>query len=137
MLKKLLSPGNHSGATNLALLIFRIGTGLMMLSHGYPKFQRLMAGEFRFGDPLGIGVEASLILTVLAEFVGSILIVLGLATRLAAIPLIITMAVAWGIVHVDDPFGTQEKAALYLVCFLVIAITGAGNYSLDKKLFDK
>ena len=137
MLKKLLSPGKHSGTTNLALLIFRVGTGLMMLTHGYPKFQRLMAGEFRFGDPLGLGVEASLVLAVLAEFVGSILIILGLATRIATIPLMITMAVAWGIVHVDDPFGTQEKAALYLVCFLVIFITGAGNYSLDKKLFDK
>ena len=137
MLKKLLKPGNHTGATNLALLIFRVGTGLMMLTHGYPKFQRLMAGEFRFGDPLGIGVEASLILAVLAEFVGSILIILGLATRLAALPLMATMAVAWIIVHGDDPFGTQEKAALYLVCFVVIFITGAGNYSLDKKLFDK
>ena len=137
MLKKLLSPGKHSGTTNLALLIFRVGTGLMMLTHGYPKFQRLMAGEFRFGDPLGLGVEASLVLAVLAEFVGSILVILGLATRIATIPLMITMAVAWGIVHVDDPFGTQEKAALYLVCFLVLFITGAGNYSLDKKLFDK
>ena len=137
MLKKLLSAGNHTGTTNLALLIFRVGVGLMMLTHGYPKFQRLMAGEFRFGDPLGLGVEVSLVLAVLAEFVGSILIILGLGTRLAAIPQMITMAVAWFIVHIDDPFGTQEKAALYLLCFLTLFITGAGHYSLDKKLFNK
>lgn len=135
MLKKFLSVGSHNTSTSLALLIFRIGVGLMMLTHGYPKFQRLVAGEFQFGDPLGMGVEASLVLAVLAEFIGTILIILGLITRFAAIPLIITMAVAWGIVHGDDPFGTQEKAALYLVCFLVIFITGPGKYSLDKRFF--
>lgn len=137
MLKKLLKPGDQTGNTNIALLIFRLGVGLMMLTHGWPKCQRLLSGEMRFGDPLGIGVEASLILAVLAEFVGSVLLVLGLGTRLAAIPLMITMAVAWFVVHADDPFGTQEKAALYLVCFLVIFITGPGKYSLDKRLFDK
>lgn len=107
----------------------------MMLTHGYPKFQRLIAGEFSFGNPLGLGVEASLILTVLAEFLCSILLILGLATRYALVPLMTVMAVAWLVVHGDDPFGTQEKAALYLLCFLVLLITGPGKHSLDKKFF--
>lgn len=95
-----------------------------------------MAGEYSFGDPLGFGVEASLVLTVLAEFLCSILLILGVATRFALIPLMATMAVAWFIVHVDDPFGTQEKAAIYLLCFIVLMITGPGKYSADKKLFN-
>lgn len=135
MLKKLLHTGNYSTHIDLSLLIFRAGLGMMMLTHGYPKFQRVMNGEFSFGDPLGLGVEASLILTVLAEFVCTILLILGLTTRYALVPLIITMAVAAFIVHGDDPFGTQEKSALYLLCFSVLMITGPGKYSLDKRLF--
>jgi putative oxidoreductase len=107
-----------------------------MLTHGYPKLQRVLAGEYSFGDPLGLGVEASLILTVFAEFFCVIFLIIGLGTRLALLPLIATMAVAWGVVHIDDPFGTQEKAAIYLLCFVVLLITGPGKYSIDKKLFD-
>ncbi|MCE7993778.1 MAG: DoxX family protein [Roseivirga sp.] len=135
MLKRLLNTGNHSSNIDLSLLIFRAGVGIMMLTHGYPKFLRLIAGEFRFGDPLGLGVEASLILAVLAEFVCSILLVLGLTTRYALVPLIIMMAVAGFVVHGNDPFGTQEKSVLYLLTFVVLMITGPGRYSLDKRLF--
>lgn len=135
MLKRLLKTGNHSPNIDLSLLIFRAGVGIMMLTHGYPKFQRLKAGEFRFGDPLGLGVEASLILAVLAEFLCAILLVIGLTTRYALVPLIIMMAVAAFVVHGDDPFGTQEKSALYLLSFAVLMITGPGKHSLDKRLF--
>lgn len=136
MLKKLLHTGNYNVNIDLSLLIFRAGLGMMMLTHGYPKFQRVLNGEFSFGDPLGLGVEVSLVLTVLAEFICSILLILGLTTRYALVPLIITMAVAAFIVHGDDPFGTQEKSALYLLCFAVLMITGPGKHSLDKRLFN-
>lgn len=135
MLKRLLNTGNYSSKINFSLLIFRAGVGLMMLTHGYPKFQRVISGEYSFGDPLGLGVEISLILAVFAEFFCSILLVLGLVSRYALVPLIIMMSVAAFIVHGDDPFGTQEKSALYLLCFVVLLIAGPGKYSLDKKLF--
>lgn len=135
MLKRLLNTGNYPSNIDFSLLIFRAGTGLMMLTHGYPKFQRVMAGEYSFGDPLGLGVEVSLILAVFAEFLCAILLVLGLTTRYALVPLIIMMAVAAFVVHGDDPFGTQEKSAIYLLCFSVLLVSGPGKYSLDKKLF--
>lgn len=136
MLKKPLITGKYSPNIDLSLLIFRAGLGIMMLTHGYPKFQRLINGEFSFGDPLGLGVEASLILAVFAEFFCTILVTLGLFTRYAAIPIMFTMVVAWQVVHSDDSFGTQEKSALYFLCFLIILISGPGKYSLDKKLFN-
>ena len=109
----------------------------MMITHGWGKFERVINGDFRFGDPLGIGVEASLILAAFAEFVCSVLVILGLTTRLAAIPLIVTMLVAWQVAHADDPFSSQEKAVFYLLSFLTILITGPGKYSLDQKIFGK
>lgn len=135
MLKKLLNPGQSSTKVSLGLLILRAGLGATMLTHGYPKFRNLIAGEFKFGDPIGLGVELSFTLTVLAEFLCSILLILGLGSRLATIPLIITMLVAWLVVHINDPFGSQEKAVMYLIAFIALLLTGPGKYSLDKRLF--
>ena len=135
MLKKLLNPGQSSTKVSLGLLILRVGLGATMLTHGYPKFRNLIAGEFKFGDPIGLGVELSFTLTVFAEFLCSILLIVGLGSRLATIPLIITMLVAWLVVHINDPFGSQEKAVMYLIAFIALLLTGPGKYSLDKRLF--
>ena len=105
----------------------------MMLTHGIPKFMNLIQGNMEFGDPIGIGSSLSLILTVLGEAICPLLIIIGYKTRLATIPTIITMAVAAFIVHGEDPFGTKEKALLYLCAFIVIALIGAGKYSVDRK----
>ena len=137
MLKKLLNPGKNSSAINAALLIFRLGVSAMMMTHGYGKFLKVLHGDFSFGDPLGIGVEASLILAAFAEFICSIFIILGLATRYAAVPLMITMFVAWQIAHGDDPFGSQEKSVFYLLSYLTLFIAGPGKYSLDQKFFGR
>jgi putative oxidoreductase len=118
---------------NIGLALLRILPSAMMLTHGVPKFQKLIAGDFEFGDPIGIGAAPSLFLTVLGEFVCPILIIIGFKTKWAAIPAAITMAVAAFIVHGADPFGTKEKALLYLVFFLVIALVGPGKYSIDEK----
>lgn len=135
MFKKLLKTGNYDSKINFGLLIFRVGISSMMLSHGYPKFLNLISGDIQFPDPLELGVEVSFLLTVLAEFVCSILLILGLVTRYATIPLIITMAVALSVIHVNDPFAYQEKAFLYLLSYLFLLVTGPGKYSLDKHLF--
>lgn len=135
MLKKLLKTGNHSTSTSIALLIMRVAFSAAMLTHGYGKFMKVINGEWKFGDPLGIGVEASLILAASAEFLCSILVILGLTTRYALVPLMITMLVAWQIAHGDDPFSSQEKSVLFLSAYVALFIMGPGKYSLDKKLF--
>ena len=119
----------------IAKLILRVSLGGFMLTHGWPKLSKLIStGEFKFRDPIGLGPEISLIGTISAEFVCSILVILGLKTRLATIPLMFTMLVAAFIAHADDPFSRKEKALLFFVGFLVIYLIGPGKYSLDKKL---
>ena len=106
-----------------------------MLTHGWPKLSKpISTGEFKFADPLGIGPEASLVATIFAEFFCSILLILGVKTRIAAVPLIFTMLVAAFLVHSDDPFGTKEKALLYLFGYLAIFLLGPGRYSIDQRL---
>ncbi len=124
---------NNSTSYNLGLLLLRIGFGGMMLTHGIPKLLKMLSGDFSFGDPIGIGQTATLVLAVLCEVFFPILVIIGFKTRLAAIPVIITMAVAAFIVHAADPFGRKEMAILYLIAFIVIALLGAGKYAVDRK----
>jgi putative oxidoreductase len=122
-------------ATDLGLLLLRLASGgIMAYSHGWGKLQKMLGGDMSFADPIGVGEELSLILTVFAEFVCGILVALGLFTRAALVPLIITMVVAVFIIHADDPFGKQEFGLLYLVPYLALYFTGPGKFSLDKKL---
>ena len=102
-----------------------------MLTHGIPKLQSLIAGNVQFADPFGLGPTASLALTVFAEGLCSILLILGLATRFASIPLIINMLVAALVAHAGQPFGKKEMAFLYLLFYVGFLILGGGRYSLD------
>lgn len=122
-----------SPLNDIGLAFFRIAISATMLTHGLPKFQKMIAGDFEFGDPIGIGAAPSLFLAVIGEFLCPILIIIGYKTRLVTIPTIITMCVAAFIVHAEDPFGVKEKALLYLVAFLTIALLGPGKYSIDRK----
>jgi putative oxidoreductase len=118
---------------HIGLLILRLGFSGLMLTHGIPKLMKLAQGNFDFSDPLGIGAVPSLILTVIGEAICPLLIIIGYKTRLAAIPAAITMGVAAFVVHAADPITSKEKALLFLFAFVVIALTGAGKYSVDKK----
>lgn len=122
----------NSTTNNLGLLLLRLGFGGLMLTHGIPKLLKLLSGDLNFGDPIGIGAPASLILAIVAEVVFPIFVIIGFKTRWMTIPVIITMAIAGFIVHANDPFGVKEKAFLFLIGFLAIALLGPGRYSVDK-----
>lgn len=119
--------------SSLALLILRVGSGAMMLTHGIPKIMRLFSGnEIKFADPFGLGPAISLGMATFAEVICSILVILGFKTRLASVPLILTMLTAAFYAHWDDPFGRKELPLLYCAVFISLLLTGGGAYSLDK-----
>lgn len=131
-MKKLFSTEINDKYLNVMLLILRVSTAALMLTHGYPKLIKLFSGgEIEFANPIFLGPVLSLVLVVFAEFFCSILIGIGLGTRLASIPLFFTMAVAAFIVHASDPIGGKEKALLFLVIYLALFILGSGKYSID------
>lgn len=126
---------------DFGLFILRVCFGLMMLiGHGWGKFQRLTSGEpIRFSDPLNIGPELSLFLATFAEVGCAALIIIGLATRFAAVPLLITMLVAAFIQHAGDPFfrmpdvrGFKELSLLFGSAFAALIFTGPGAFSIDR-----
>ncbi len=138
MIKNILNPGNYSTTINLALVLLRMTSGVFMLTHGTGKLMKFFGDEpLKFADPIGIGVTASLSLAVFAEVFCSVFLIVGLATRFAAIPLLITMLVAAIIVHANDGFGKQELPLMYCSMYLAIALCGAGKYSIDNWIYHK
>jgi putative oxidoreductase len=136
-------------AASIGLLILRLGIGGYLITHGWGKLQMLLAGGAdKFGDPIGLGSTVSLALVTMSEFICALLIMLGLGTRLAVFPVVISMAVAAFVVHAKDPWTmeaaanaffsgasktwfSKEPALLYLIPFLSLAFTGGGKLSLN------
>ena len=120
--------------SDVGLLLLRLMFGGMMLTHGVPKLLGFADKMDSFPDLLGMGSTVSLTLAVFAEVGCATLVALGAFTRLAVVPLVITMAVAAFIVHGDDPLGRKELALVYLGAYLAIGLLGAGRFSIDAKL---
>lgn len=137
-MKKLLNVYQSANSIDVALLITRVGVAALMLVHGWPKLEMLFSdGPVQFPAVLGLSATTSLALAVFSEVLCSLLILVGLGTRLATIPLIVTMVVAVFIFHAADPFAKQELGLLYLMPYVVLLLTGSGKYSLDYLLLQK
>lgn len=117
--------------TSVGLLVLRVAISGLMLVHGLQKAMAFSDLKDKFADPLGMGSEFSLIAALSSEVGCSLLLILGLGTRLAAIPLAFTMIVALFLVHADDAWKVKELAAVYLCVYLSLIFTGAGQFSLD------
>lgn len=131
------------------LLILRLGMGGYMLTHGWGKLLRLLDGQVEGrGAVLGMNDTLAMVLLVFAEFACALLIMFGLVTRLATIPLIFAMAVAAFLAHGADPWtageaarlyrageasgwGSKQPALMFLIPFLALTFTGPGRLSLD------
>jgi len=137
-MKQLLHTGTKENYIDLLSLVLRVSVAAFMLTHGIGKLNLLFSGnEIQFPDPIGLGATFALSLTVFAEVLCSILIGLGLLTRFASIPLIMTMLVATFVIHGADPFAKKEFALLYLLIYLAVFVIGSGKYSLDYLLQKK
>lgn len=131
---KLLSTKCSTGAFNIGTLILRAGLATFMIPHGYDKLIHFTRYNAQFINLFGIGKSASLGLDIFAELLCAGLVLMGLLTRFACIPLIIAMFVAVWKGHNGDLFGQGEHAALFFVGFLAVMILGPGKISVDGAL---
>lgn len=117
----------------MALLLVRLVSGGLMLTHGIMKYQMLIApGPVKFANPIGIGEGPTLALAVFSELVCSVLLMIGFDTRLVVIPPLVTMFIAVFVVHAHEGLEKQELPALYLLIYVLLLITGSGKYSIDR-----
>ena len=121
----------YTAGNSWLLLAARIIFGGLLMSHGIAKWQNFDALSAAFPDPLGVGSGVSLALAIFGEVVCSVGFIAGLFYRLALIPMIFTMIVAFFVVHANDVFAVKELAFIYLVVFILMYIAGPGKFSID------
>lgn len=125
---------------NVALLAMRLLFGGLFLWHGMAKFALYGGNMVAFPNPLGIGSVVSFYMTLFAEVVCSVAVIFGAFYRLALVPMIVTMAMAFFVVHHGDAFATKELALVFMSAFVLMFCMGAGKYSLDniiaKRLYE-
>jgi len=131
-MKRLLTTSCTNTSFNIAALIMRLTFGSMIfLTHGLSKLKNFGKLSETFPDPFNLGHQPSLMLVLFAEVFCSFFVVIGLFTRLAVIPMLITMLVAVFVVSKGQSLVSMEKAVLYMGAFTCILFVGSGKYSLD------
>lgn len=128
---KLLFPTEiESTKTSLILLASRLVFGLTFASHGLDKLQHFTDTAAHFPALFGMSGELAVSLSIFGELICGVAFALGFLTRLALLPMIFTMTVAFTAVHGGSVSG-GELAFLYLVIFVLSWFAGAGRYSVD------
>jgi len=130
-MSKFLSTKYSAGAFNLGMLVLRIATGLLLANHGYAKLVKFNGLKDKFMNFLHLGSTTSLSLIIFAELVCGILLILGLFTRFACIPILIGMGVVVFVASNGHIFAEGERGMVYLAATLTILLCGPGKISVD------
>lgn len=144
---------NQAKVQSVGLLIGRIGIGLIILWYGSGKALGVFGGhgiQGTISDMSNMGISTPFaVMSICAEFLGSIGLILGLLTRVAALGITVNMGVAtyMTVRHVDigDALLTGKVPMVNNVAYplalsivgLMFLISGAGDFSIDRKLFGK
>lgn len=131
MLRFLFPYKNYPTSVNLMLLVLRLLFGVLLMWHGVVKIVNFGDIVTSFPDPLGVGSRMSLYMVIFAEVVCSMGVIVGAFYRLALIPPIFSMLIAFLVIHNHDAFAAKELALIFLVMFCLMFCMGAGSLSLD------
>jgi putative oxidoreductase len=116
-------------------LLMRLALGLSMTVHGYQKVVPHVATTHfahyivTLGLPYWLGYVSCY-----TEFVGGILLLLGLLTRLAAAFVAINMFAAFFLVGIHQGFGTYNYILVLAVLAVMLVFYGPGKLALDRRL---
>lgn len=135
VVKNLLFGSSISGSllSQLGLCVVRVVAGLSIaFGHGIAKLpppQAFVKTVAALGLP---APELFAWAAGMSEFVGGLLLAIGLMTRPAAAAVALTMAIAVFGHHATDPFRVRELGMLYGIIAFSFALTGSGRFGLDR-----
>ncbi|NYI05078.1 DoxX family protein [Allostreptomyces psammosilenae] len=128
---------------DLALLAARVGLGVVLIAHGWQKFDEFgIEGTAASFDQMGVPLPTvSAWFAALVELVGGAALIIGLAVPLVGLLVVIDMIGAWWFVHRDGGIfvaeGGYELVLTIGVAALLLAAFGAGRWGLDRLLFGR
>lgn len=130
-MKALYSTKYSNVSFNLGVFILRVILGAVLMNHGYQKLIAFSKIKHSFLNFLQMGSTTSLVLIIFAELFCGFLIMIGMFTRLAAIPITIGMAVVFFVASGSNLFAEGERGGMYLAAALLVLLCGPGKVSID------
>lgn len=120
-----------ANSTDIGLLFLRIcASVLVLIVHGLPKIGHYRREAAAIEDPFHLGRKVTIAFAIFAEVVCPGLVIVGIATRLCALPIMIVTAIALLRVHPEWTIDQAQFAWMLLILFGTIAIAGPGRYAL-------
>ena len=137
ILKIVLLPTASTKTLDYAMLFFRIAISLeLIIVHGLKKVGIGGISEV-VPNPFGIPQFLNETLAIAANLLFPQLIIVGLFTRYATIPILAVTLTGYFIVHGNDPLLVRDIPFMFSLGYGLIAIVGPGKYSLDHYFFSK
>lgn len=119
---------------DLAILLLRIGVGIIFIVAGWGKLTGIEGVQGFFGN-VGIPLPGIMAWVVaLVEFFGGILVLLGAYTRIPYLLLAFIMLVAIFMVKLPDGFSGFRLELMLMLASLSLFFIGNGSYSVDNKI---
>lgn len=123
---------------DIGLLFLRVGIGVMMVCHGWPKLAGGLPAWEKLGGAMGLlGVHFLPwvwgFLSAMTETLGGVLVVLGAAFRPVTMLMTCNFIVATVLLYKTKPeFVDWSRPAEMLILFFSLIFIGAGKYSVDR-----
>jgi putative oxidoreductase len=137
VLQQLLYSDAGSHLNNVALLLFRVLLAVELFRvHGLKKFRLENGQREHVPNPLHLPEKLNGTVAALSDTVAPFLVMLGIGTRLAVLPVIGVTAIGYFVVHRKDSAEVRDVPYMYTLSFLLLLFMGAGAYSLDQYLYN-
>ncbi|TCL02853.1 DoxX family protein [Sodalis ligni] len=128
---KILATAAPAPPIDLGLLFLRLaGCFMLLYVHGIPKVLHFNEQLAHIEDPFGLGPYMNLLPAIFAEVVCPIFIILGVAARLACLPIIAVLLVAMLAVHPEWTVEQGQFGWLLLIIFITLALCGPGRWRI-------
>lgn len=138
IIKLIISSDLGSPLYNFAILFFRVAVATeLIVVHGLKKIGIGVAVAEVIPNPLGFPEDFNNFVAIAANVYLPVLVVLGLFTRLAALPALAVTATGYFIMHGHDSLIERDIPFMFSVALLTIVMLGGGKYSIDGYLTKK
>jgi putative oxidoreductase len=123
---------------NWAMLCFRVFISIeLIVVHGLKKIGVGVQEAEHIPNPLHLPESLYNGFAIAANLFFPLMVIAGICTRLATLPILAVTVTGYFVIHGHGTLLEKDTPFMYSLAFLLIAVLGAGKYSIDNRLYNK